>query len=63
MLDSIRRQEQAVALSKVRYLLLGDRYGMTAAEMAEAVGMSESGVRSAIARAKSSPGEEDGVSQ
>lgn len=61
MLDSIRRQEQAVALSKVRYLQLAERYGMSVVEMAEAVGMSDSGVRSILARAKSGPTEADGV--
>jgi DNA-directed RNA polymerase specialized sigma24 family protein len=55
MLDHIRRQEQNLALSKAHYLLLADANGLSAAEIAEAVGMSSSGVRRAIRRAASCP--------
>lgn len=56
MLDSIRRQEQAVALNKCRYLVLAERYGMRVTDIAEAVGMSASGVRRAVRLAKATPG-------
>ena len=56
-LDSIRHREEAIALEKVRCLQLAAYYGIKPAEMAEAVGMSESGVRSALARAKLGPSE------
>lgn len=61
MLDHIRRQEQTVALSKVRTLLLAEQHGLPISQMAEAIGMSDSGVRRLIARAKSGPTEADGA--
>jgi hypothetical protein len=55
MLDSIRRQEQNVAESKAHYLLLAVENGMAISDIAEAVGMSPSGVRDVVRRAKASP--------
>lgn len=54
-LDTIRRQEQLVASSKAHYLLLAADHGVGIADIAEVVGMSASGVRDAIRRAKASP--------
>ncbi|MFE3051579.1 sigma factor-like helix-turn-helix DNA-binding protein [Nocardia sp. NPDC059239] len=61
MLDAIRKAEQAAALHKTRYMTLGRRYGLSCAEIAEYLGMSESGVRQAILRAEASIGEDDQV--
>jgi len=55
MLDHIRRQEQNLALNKAHFLLLADANGLSADEIAEAIGMSSSGVRRAIRRAASCP--------
>lgn len=54
-LDVIRRQEELVAASKAHYLQLAERFGVRVADIAEAIGMSESGVRGAIRRAKAGP--------
>ncbi|MBF6133490.1 sigma-70 region 4 domain-containing protein [Nocardia otitidiscaviarum] len=59
LLDAVRKAEQVCALNKLRYMRLAQRYDMPAAEIAEYLGMSESGVRHALTRADASPGEGD----
>lgn len=54
MLDAIRKQEQACALSKSRYMILARRYGLPVSDIAELLGMSEQGVRKAIKRIEQS---------
>ncbi|MFE2994233.1 sigma factor-like helix-turn-helix DNA-binding protein [Nocardia sp. NPDC059246] len=58
VLDAVRKAEQTNALHKVMYMGLGRRYGLSFAEIAECLGMSESGVRRAIQRAEATPGGE-----
>lgn len=60
MLDTLRRQEETLAVNKPRFMLLARRYGLEFAEIAELLGMSESGVRQAVARAEGTPGMEFG---
>ncbi|MGW4090069.1 sigma factor-like helix-turn-helix DNA-binding protein [Nocardia sp. NPDC004750] len=55
ILDDIRRQEQEVQLSKARSLVWAHDHGLPVREIAEHIGMSESGARAAIRRAKASP--------
>lgn len=59
MLDEVRRRQDQLTVNRARYLVLARRYGMTHAEIGEAVGMSASGVKKAIGRAERSPGTED----
>lgn len=49
MLDSLRRQREAYQVNRHRCLLLARKHGLTLAEIAEYIGMSESGVRYVIA--------------
>jgi|SRR5690606_7417742 len=60
MLDSIRRQQEALNVNRPRFMLLARRYGLKHAEIAELLGMTESGVRQAVHRAKDTPGMEFG---
>ncbi|MGI5223018.1 sigma factor-like helix-turn-helix DNA-binding protein [Nocardia sp. CA-290969] len=60
MLDSIRRQQESLNVNRPRYMLLAREYGLKHAEIAEALGMTESGVRQAVHRAKDTPGMEFG---
>lgn len=60
MLDALRRQEEALHVNKPRYMLLARRYGFKHAEIAELLGMTPSGVRQAVRRAKGTPGMEFG---
>lgn len=60
MLDSIRRQQEALNVNRPRYMLLARKYGLKHAEIAELLGMTESGVRQAVHRAKDTPGIEFG---
>ncbi|WP_147265916.1 sigma factor-like helix-turn-helix DNA-binding protein [Nocardia puris] len=60
MLDALRRQEEALRVSKPRYMVLARKHGLSEAEIAELLGMSESGVRAAIRRADGTPGMEIG---
>lgn len=50
MLDAVRKQEQACALNKSRYIVLARRHGMKFAEIAELLDMSEQGVGKAYKR-------------
>lgn len=58
MLDAVRKQEQACALNKSRYMLLARRYKLPFAEIAELLDMSEQGVRKAVKRIEESTPEE-----
>ncbi|MEV0367550.1 sigma factor-like helix-turn-helix DNA-binding protein, partial [Nocardia fusca] len=60
MLDSIRRQQEALNVDRPRYMLLARKYGLKHREIAELLGMTESGVRQAVHRAKDTPGMEFG---
>lgn len=56
MLDAIRKEEQAVALNKSRYIVFARRHHFTFAEIAELLHMSEQGVGKAFKRiARSMP--------
>ncbi|MBF6363185.1 hypothetical protein IU436_20265 [Nocardia farcinica] len=55
MLDSLRRQREQLAASIPRYITFAANYGLRPAEIADVLGMSESGVRKVIRRAKESP--------
>jgi DNA-directed RNA polymerase specialized sigma24 family protein len=48
MLDALRRQREAFLVNRHRYVLLARKYGLTISEIAEYLGMSESGVRYVI---------------
>ncbi len=50
MLDAIRKEEQAVALNKSRYIVFARRHKFTFAEIAELLDMSEQGVGKAYKR-------------
>lgn len=50
MLDAARKQEQACAINKARYMLLARRHGISVAEIAELLDMSQPGVRKAVKR-------------
>ncbi|OMC00335.1 hypothetical protein A5733_04285 [Mycobacterium sp. NS-7484] len=60
MLDTLRRQQETLLANKPRYMLLARRYGFADAEIAELLGMTESGVRKAIRRTEGTPGAEFG---
>ena len=60
MLDSIRRQQEALDVNRPRFMLLARKYGLRHREIAELLGMTESGVRQAVHRAKDTPGMEFG---
>lgn len=51
MLDDLRRQREAYQVHQPRCVLLARKHGLTLAEIAEYIGMSESGVRYVIAEA------------
>jgi DNA-directed RNA polymerase specialized sigma24 family protein len=56
MLDALRRQREAYQINQPRYMLLARKYGLSDAEIADAIGMSEGGVRRALNRAAGTPG-------
>ena len=60
MLDSIRRQQEALDVNRPRFMLLARKYGLRHREIADLLGMTESGVRQAVHRAKDTPGMEFG---
>jgi DNA-directed RNA polymerase specialized sigma24 family protein len=55
ILDDVRRREQEVQVRKARSLVWAHDHGLPVREIAEHVGMSESGARAAIRRAKATP--------
>ncbi|MGY2019368.1 hypothetical protein [Nocardia gipuzkoensis] len=55
ILDDIRRREQQIQVSKARSMVWAHDHGLPMHEIAEHLGMSESGARAAIRRAKESP--------
>ena len=58
MLDSLRRQTEHLKYNRPRYMLLARKYGLSHAEIAAVLGMSEDAVRQAVRRAKGTPGME-----
>ncbi|MEV6432879.1 sigma-70 region 4 domain-containing protein [Nocardia sp. NPDC051463] len=58
MLDELRRQTELIQCNKPRYMLLARKYGLSHAEIAAVLGMSEGAVRQAVRRAKGTPGME-----
>jgi DNA-directed RNA polymerase specialized sigma24 family protein len=60
MLDNLRRQQESLDVNKPRFMALARRYGFEHAEIADLLGMSESGVRKALHRAAGTPGMEFG---
>lgn len=57
-LDAVRKQGDSYHINKPRWMLIARRLGLTHAEIAVVLGMSEVGVRQAIKRAKDSTPEE-----
>lgn len=55
MLDAIRRQREALHVNRHRYVLLARKYGLTFADIAETLGMSESGIRYIVDMADGTP--------
>lgn len=60
-LDSIRKQGESYLINKPRWMLIAREYGLSHAEIAVVLGMSEGAVRQAVKRAKNSPDFEGGA--
>lgn len=58
MLDSIRTQEQSLAVTKARFMALAHHHGLSFAEIGEHLDMSGRAVKRAIRRAAGTPGME-----
>lgn len=58
MLDDLRRQTEQIQYNRPRYMLLARKYGLSHAEIAALLDMSEGAVRQAVRRAKGTPGME-----
>ncbi|MEV0247925.1 sigma factor-like helix-turn-helix DNA-binding protein [Nocardia sp. NPDC050712] len=56
MLDDLRRQAEHIQFHRPRLMLLARKYGLSHAEIAAVLAMSEPAVRQAVRRAKDSPG-------
>jgi DNA-directed RNA polymerase specialized sigma24 family protein len=58
MLDDLRRQTEHIQYNRPRVMLLARKFGLSHAEIAAVLGMSEPAVRQAVRRAKGKPGME-----
>lgn len=60
-LDALRKQGESYLINKPRWMLIARAYGLSHAEIAVVLGMSEGAVRQAVKRAKNSPDFEGGA--